>query len=99
MNIVNQKYSSLKMAELLSSVGAVVLGMGLGLLFSGFLMAYATPLLLIGLLAHAWGMFDKHRLETASAGARIWWTEVLYWSCWAALFALFAYIAMSRFWR
>jgi hypothetical protein len=33
MNIANQKYGNLKMAELLSSVGAVVLGMGLGLLF------------------------------------------------------------------
>jgi hypothetical protein len=90
-------YFKLKLAELLSGVGAVVLGKGLGLLFSGLLMAYATPLLLIGLLAHAWGMFDKHRLETAYTGAHLWWAEVLYLICWGALLALFAYIAVSWF--
>ena len=53
MNPVNQKSSSLKRAELLSGIGAVVLGMGLGLFFSRFLMAYTTLLLLVGLLTHA----------------------------------------------
>jgi hypothetical protein len=95
MCTVNQKTSRMKMAELLSGVGAVVLGMGLGLLFSRFLSPYITPLILIGLLTHAWGMFDKHRFESASAGVRLWWAEVLYWVCWGALFVLAAYIAVS----
>jgi hypothetical protein len=97
MCTVNQKTSRLKRAELLSGVGAVVLGTGLGLLFSRFLSPYTTPLILIGLLTHAWGMFDKHRLESASAGVRIWWAEVLYWICWGALFVLALYIAVSHF--
>jgi len=96
MNPVNQKSSSLKRAELLSGIGAIVLGMGLGLFFSRFLTAYTTPLLLIGLLTHAWGMFDKHRVENASEGARLWWAETLYWVCWAALLALVAYITISH---
>jgi hypothetical protein len=94
MCTVNQKTSRLKRAELLSGVGAVVLGMGLGLLLSRFLSSYTTPLILIGLLTHAWGMFDKHRLESASAGVRLWWAEVLYWICWGALFVLALYIAV-----
>ena len=73
MGLRNERYNQVKRAELLTGVGAVVLGMGLGLLFAGFLARYTLPLLLIGLLMHAWGMFDKHRLEKASAGARRWW--------------------------
>jgi hypothetical protein len=92
----NQKTRRLKRAELLSGVGAVVLGMGLGLFFSRFLLPYATPLLLVGLLTHAWGMFDKHRLESASAGVRLWWAEILYWLCWGALLALTVYITVSH---
>jgi F0F1-type ATP synthase assembly protein I len=53
MDTLNQKTSRLKMAELMSGIGAVVLGMGLGLLFSRFLSPYTTPLILIGLLTHA----------------------------------------------
>ena len=86
----------MKRADLLSGVGAVVLGMGLGLLFARLLTPYATPLLLTGLLMHAWGMFDKHRLEKASTGARLWWEEALYWVCWIALLILAAYIAVSH---
>ena len=96
MNPVNQKSSSLKKAELLSGIGAVVLGMGLGLFFSRFLTPYAAPLLIIGFMTHAWGMFDKHRLENASAAVRVWWAEALYWVCWIALFALAAYIAVAH---
>ena len=93
---MNQKPGSLKRAELLSGLGAIVLGMGLGLFFSKFLMSYTTPLLLIGLLTHAWGMFDKHRLENSSTSTRLWWAETLYWVCWTALLALVAYIVISH---
>jgi hypothetical protein len=96
MGTLNQKTSRLKMADLMSGVGAVVLGMGLGLFFSRFLSPYTMPLILIGLLTHAWGMFDKHRLESASAGVRLWWAEVLYWICWGALFVVALYIAVSH---
>ena len=79
----------------MSGVGAVALGAGLGLLFSNLLKPYTVPLLLVGLLAHAWGMFDKHRLEGAAASARPWWAEAAYWACWVALLALAAYVAFS----
>jgi hypothetical protein len=77
-------------------MGALVLGIGLGLLFSDFLKPYAEPLLLAGILAHACGMFDKHRLEKASESARQpLWTVLLYWVCWVALLALIAYVGVN----
>ena len=96
---VNPVAGRVKRAELLGGVGALVLGAGLGLLFSSFLKPYAVPLLVVGLLAHAWGMFDKHRLEAASPGARPRWAESLYWVCWAALLLLVVYLAASYLMR
>lgn len=89
------KAGRIKKAELLGSVGALVVGVGLGLLFTNFLKPYTVPALLIGLLMHGWGMFDKHRLERSSSDVRIWWQEFLYWFCWITLFALILYIAVS----
>lgn len=89
------KAGRLTKAELLGGVGALVLGMGLGLLFSGFLKPYTVPFLLVGLLMHAWGMFDKHRIEAVPSNVRPRWAELLYRVCWMALLVLVAYPAVS----
>ena len=78
----------IKRAELLSSVGAGVLGGGLTLLVAQVLAPYAIPILLIGLLGHAFGMFQKHQLEQQGTSVRIWWMEALYWFCWLILVVL-----------
>jgi hypothetical protein len=83
-----------KAAELLAGVGAVVLGMGLGLLFREFLGSFTLPIMVVGGLAHAWGMFAKHRLEQSKPAIRVWWTEAAYWVCWAALICLVIYVAV-----
>ena len=71
MNLMKEPNSRAKRARLLSGVGAIILGMGIGLLFSGFLAPYTLPVLLIGLLAHVWGMFYEPKLERAAAGVRL----------------------------
>lgn len=63
MNPMNEQYSRGKGARLLSGVRTIILGMGIGLLFFGFLAPYTLPVLLIGHLAHASRMFYKHKLE------------------------------------
>ena len=83
-----------KRAELLSAVGAGVLGAGLALLIAELLAPYAVAILIVGLCAHAWGMFWKHRLESQASSVRLWWAELLYWSCWVALALLVVVIAM-----
>jgi hypothetical protein len=52
-----------RLAELTSAVGAVVLGIGLGMLLAARLAYLAPTILAAGILVHAWGMYDKHRLQ------------------------------------
>ena len=86
----------LKRAETTSTLGAGMLGAGIALLAFDLLRSYAVPFVLIGLAMHAWGMFDKHRLESGTAIARVWWAEALYWGCWTALVALAVYVGLTR---
>lgn len=87
----------IKRAELLSSVGAGVLGGGLALLVPQVLAPYVIPILLIGLLGHAFGMFQKHQLEQQDTGVRIWWMEALYWLCWVILVLMLAIMVIRQF--
>ena len=87
-----QKNNSMKRAELLSTLGAGVLGMGLALLFPNVLAGYAVPILLIGIVAHTVGMFQMRSLEQQANSPRAMWMEALYWLCWLALAGLLVYI-------
>lgn len=89
--------SRIKKAELLSSMGAGVLGGGITLLLAKFLTPYAIPILLIGLISHAAGMSRKHELEGQSQSIRLGWAEALYWFCWLALVALLLFIVIRQF--
>ena len=82
----------MKRAELLSSLGAGVLGAGIALLLAKLLADYAIPILLLGLVSHTVGMTQKHSLEGQDNTTRVWWVEALYWFCWIALAALLLYI-------
>ena len=84
-----------KRADMTSAAGAGVLGAGIGILLHRLLEAYAIPIVVLGLLMHAWGMYDKHRLESGANGGRVWWAEVLYWGCWIGLLALGLYVVLA----
>lgn len=86
-----------KKAELLSSLGAGVLGAGIALLLPNQLAPYAIPILLLGLISHAVGMSQKHGLDQQGNIARVWWAEALYWLCWLALAALLVWIVFRQF--
>jgi hypothetical protein len=89
------KPNELKRAELAAVIGAGVLGGGVALLLDRALKPYTLPILLLGLFVHGWGMYDKHRLESGSDTARLWWAEWLYWGCWLALLSLGLYVVLS----
>lgn len=93
----SEHISRIKRADLLSSVGAGVLGAGIALLLVNFLMPFAVPILLLGLLSHAAGMSQKHGLEKQGQIIRIWWAEALCWFCWLALAALLIVILIRQF--
>ena len=84
-----------KRADTTSVVGAGVLGAGIGILLGRVLEAYTIPIIALGLLMHAWGMYDKHRLESGVDSGRLWWAEALYWGCWIGLLALAVYAVLA----
>ena len=86
----------LKRAETTSAIGAGVLGAGIALLFASVLKSYTVPILVLGLVMHSWGMYDKHRLEANAGAVRVWWVEALYWGCWVALVGLLVYVIATR---
>lgn len=86
-----------KKAELLSSLGAGVLGAGIALLLPNQLAPFAIPILLIGLISHSVGMSKKHGLEQQGEVVRVWWAETLYWLCWLALAGLLLFIVVRQF--
>jgi hypothetical protein len=75
----------LKLAELSSGVGALVLGVGLGALFPSWFESSAGLATVSGLALHAFGMWDKRRLEATKEVASPAWVTALYWLCWLML--------------
>ena len=84
-----------KGAELVSGLGAIVLGAGLALVLPDFLGAYAVPLLVGGALVHGVGMTLKYRLESKD-GTPSWWEQALFWLCWVCLAGLGIWMALDR---
>lgn len=78
----------LKLAELTSASGALVLGVGLGILASRWTGSLAVPITLVGVSMHAFGMWDKHRLDAQRGDLNPAWVVALYWVCWVLLLAL-----------
>ncbi len=92
---MDTKYvSRIKSVELMSTVGAGLLGAGLALLFRERLGAFAVPILVSGLVAHALGMYLKHKWEEALSPLP-GWINALYWACWALLAGLTVFIVAS----
>ena len=82
----------LKLAELTSSIGALVLGVGLGALFARWFAPAAGFVALVGVVAHAFGMWDKHRLEAAVPAQSGPWVVGLYWICWLLLAGVIVFV-------
>jgi hypothetical protein len=92
---VLMKTSRHRVAELTSSIGAGVIGAGLGVLLNRYLRDTVAIILIVGLIMHAWGMMDMRRLEKAAEGdSRPAWSKFLYWICWIALGGLLVYIVL-----
>ena len=86
----------LKLAELTSGVGALVLGVGLGALFPHWFGSRDGLIAFAGLSLHAFGMWDKHRLEAGSEVGDPQWAVALYWVCWLLLAVV---LALLLFWK
>jgi len=79
-------------AELVSSLGAIVLGAGLALVLPRWLRGFGVALLAAGAAVHGVGMTLKYRLESRTGPPR-WWERALFWLCWTCLAGLGIWIA------
>jgi hypothetical protein len=86
----------MKLAELTSGVGALVLGVGLGALFPQWFGPAAGLITVVGLSLHAFGMWDKHRLEALGHTHNPSWVVALYSVCWLLLAAV---LTLLLFWN
>lgn len=77
----------IRVAELASGTGALVVGIGVGALLADWLRDVSLWFLVLGAVAHAWGMYDKHRIERESGTIGSGWMTLLYWACWLLLSA------------
>lgn len=98
MNHITE-FAKVKCAELLSTTGALLLGVGLGLLLEKSLATFAIPILLLGSLCHLVGMVGKHRIEAAGVEPTPTWYVFLNWGCWLALLIMLVLIFLIRLQR
>lgn len=77
--------SRIKRVDLLASVGAGVLGAGLGATFPTAFTSIGVALIILGGTMHALGMWQRHRLDLEAEAALPRWSSILYWGCWLAL--------------
>ena len=86
----------LHMAEMTSSVGALVLGIGVGAFIASSLRDVAVGVFFVGLALHAWGMWDKHHVEARLAAPEPVWAKTLFWLCWIMLVAVLTWFGVGR---
>lgn len=89
-----KRLASIKQAEVLSVVGAGVLGAGLALLAPAALGPYVYWLIGVGVAVHGLGMTMKHRLERERR-VQPRWERVLFGACWLALVLLMAALLLG----
>lgn len=86
----------MKRAQLLSTVGAALLGAGLALFAASWLSDWKYVLAIVGLLMHSLGMYGKRAWEKRAGMPRPLWEEIAYWGCWVVLAALAAWVMATR---
>lgn len=92
--MITARPERLRLAELTSGVGAVILGIGLGVLLSDRLAGLGFGILAAGIVVHGWGMYDRRRQERSHGSVDPWWASALYWVCWIGLGGMLAWIVM-----
>ena len=72
-------------ASLLSTTGALVLGVGLGALIGERLGGAAWFVAIAGLVAHLWGMVAGRRIQQGQGHRFARWETWGYWICWVLI--------------
>lgn len=63
-----------------------MLGVGIGAIMSQRIAGAGTAAVaVVGAMLHAFGMWDKHRIDSRVVSVKLWWVTALYWICWLLL--------------
>lgn len=79
-----------KLGQLTSSIGAGILGIGIGGMAARTLVGLELVIIAVGLVLHLWGMVDTHRAEAGAAQPA--WAKAMYWLCWIGLAGLVVFV-------
>lgn len=84
--------SEIKIYQSVSSAGAGILGLGLGMLLSSWLAGWAPVFLFVGIVFHSLGMYKLHY-----GGQSAWkklpkWLQLSISVCWVILAGLLAWL-------
>lgn len=82
-------------AILLSTVGALLAGVGLGAMVTSAPLGLKLAALGVGISAHLIGMIGRRRLQLDQCYKLALWEQVGYWTCWAAISILAVYSAAA----
>ena len=80
-----------------SSLGAGILGLGLGILVSRWLGAWTPFLIAAGLFIHGWGMYKLHYRGSASWSKLPGWLKISVGVCWLVLAGLLGWLLVKIF--
>src|SRR3990170_3778607 len=89
--VKNAKESRVKQAELASTLGAGIIGFGLGAYLANYFEPYAIWTIVIGIALHGVAMYKKAEIKPT----KLKWAKWLYWLCWAIIIVLAIYILAS----
>lgn len=89
----DENHRSESAANLLSTVGAGVAGLGGGIVLAEQLASFGWWLLGVGAFVHFSAMIGKHRLERRSGYRPTRWEGAAYWLCWLLLAAVAVVVA------
>jgi hypothetical protein len=92
----DRRIATIKQAEVLSVLGAGVLGAGLALLAPAALGPYIYWLIGVGAAVHGLGMTLKHRAERMQRDKHAW-ERALFITCWVVLVILAIGVTLSLF--
>lgn len=81
-------------ARLLSTGGALIAGVGAGLLFPDVSYFIGAFVLVAGIAAHLVGMMANHKLEQAAGYVQAPLERIAYWLCWVAIGAALIALVM-----
>ncbi len=78
-----------------SAMGIGIFALGVGAILAPYISRFSVLFIIVGLLAHSWGMYKMHKTQGKTQKAL--GMQIAYWICWVALIAVLTYMLLKLF--